>query len=1127
MPNNEQFVGVPDVKVYLKKKSFQYVCPTPSYFDFDVSDFYNDTDKINIRGNNIEILNEVGIAMVKPLYINRNNYIDSFIKDVQITDQKYETLDDSLTKLFVEVPTGAPVETEEEAFRRVFNNFPTLHQQWQMAGLNNISLADYMPPFYEDNWEEDLGSVSTLENFSQNSVTYTQLLDFINTYDLNEQYVMRGNLNQYAKKYRGPIFRGSYHLTNGSKYPVSWINQDSSEINVEWFLVQRSGNFTNQSFWIDIKKAKSTKLILEDPKGYKREHRYGERKVDSYLAIRLGWYNPEDGYKDNDYVNNSDPFYRRGPYDIVFPIGSNPFIWDHGATVGDSSLSMYDSNGPVFEEETTITNDEGYLGFFDEDGNIIPLQEEGSQEEVQEETQEEEQTSKKRYPVVFKTGLIVSEKNSESWILKDIIDEFRLYFYCIRGKLVIYSSHAPNDPWVFPMDLSRNLSQELMEKYRNFFIPPCNVCIMGRGFKFMMNYNPLEFNIYDQNGIKKSPSGVMYSTEIMERKSYSGASGGGWLDTYEYKQKRNSGGAIQNFLLIPNAYRDFDTNGLAESFSYGFDVVSDGYDGIGGVDKGYTSMMIPVDGTNPHGRSFDPSDEECLVYTKLVSPSINNVIANKTIMNSFVGWETKTSTSELSFYNKFVEIGLNCRKPVIGPYTSNTTDRFASPVVWRFRGKHVSPTPRDTTAIDITNLVTSISYSMDCSDNLVMTSKATIDVIIPHKSLLTDYDIPSEYQSRTNLIKLLTGVREVIIQAGWKGGSHIDDALENPPSIFGQSISSSELTGKRITIFTGISTSGPLTQTSGMDSIRLTCSDKMKILETSPIINSPYFDGMTVEDAFFEVAQINGLPKTMFGVKSGYAKKSVLPIGYTFESPAMKFDLNTPVSDALKRIARMFMNVIQTYPDGKIVLTDLNKNSGSGVNNVYRLLESLPITHNSYIFYVEGIDSTNAFQRPYGQLVVNKDFTERSTSIDIVTVDRSDYSFLVDGRGKDINAIENPDSPDFIGYEKPFVQYESAFGTMENLNRIKRLYKKHFYQTPVKISFKTFGRPTLRPLDIIEVVFPDENSQQEYVTYNSADPNAGIDELTGRMKFRVISVSGAIDLNSEMLYSINVEAEHM
>jgi len=1049
-----EYVGIPDIQVILRKKSFQFIVPAD--FDLSVSQFYTPNADPNLISDNTYFMQEMGVAMVRPLFTNRANYVDSAVFPRYSFNEPVDPSADpplpaspieygDAWKYFVEVPEGADPETEDETRRRIFNPIPTLPQFYGIKTSKH-------PKYWDD------AHYKPINHTWKEGATYWYNPDS-------------------DGKYNGPEWETwDQDPPSGANYPVPWIHQISSADNVEWMLLQSGFNFINQPFWIDFCKSSIVKMNAKDRKGLSRYNRYG-REVKGFFAIRVGWNNPQWGkFQDRKVARNYDG---HGPYDIVFPIGGFPFIWDHGGK---------DEEIPVPEEGEDVTPPVGDKVKF--------------------------------------TGFLADERTDESWVLPEGEGSGSIYVFSIRGKMVIKTSWA-QDVWVFPQNYDK-LSEDDQQKYENFYIPPGKIALMGRGFSFRMSFNPMEFDIY-KDGEKRNPSAKIISQPVQERTDFQGKVGG-LLDCFNYDRGEKSPGEIesriterlnggnsffQNFLTIPNATEDNDPNGDRVSVSYGCDIVSTPYEGsnVGALSKSsHTSMMIPVDGTHPYSSSFDPNSESSVVYTKIRSPEGGDRAATNTRIQTHCGFREKTV---LDFSNKIIEIGMNCRSPMQGRFTGNTSDRFASPIVWRVKGKHYSPTPDEGVDIDVSRLVENISYDCNSPDFFTVRQNYKIRFIIPKQGVLeADYDglIPDQYLDRKELIKLLTGgLREVQVRVGWLGTE-----IEDPAG-----------STKRV-VFTGISNGMPIKNEYAIDKITLNCNDRIQLLEDYPILNSPWYDGMNLSDAYMHLSTLSGLPKGMFKVNSERSYTEVLDMGYNLTEPTLKFDNGTPLFDALKVLAKRFWHVIRTNRFGIVELTDLNK-TGDAQQTLQAqnaVIDDLGLTDDSYVFYMDGAhpDCTNPFQRIYDSVTINKTMNERLTSVEIFSTDRRTNKLVFDARGMDVDGIENPESPDFLGYRRPFRQQNPAFGTTENVRYYKELLEKHMFQTPLKVSFTTYGRPTLRPFDIIALQLPEVGHDSYFGVYNPA--GGASEDLTEYVKLRVMAISGEIDFKSDMKYSMTITAEH-
>ena len=1038
-----EYVGLPDVKVILRKRSFQYIVP-PSDIDMSMSDFYTEHTDPNLEADNVLFVKEMECMLVKPLYVNRSTYIVSAVapsyRYVSSAAQANALENSEGTTVYpyrVEVPKGAEWETKEETLRRVFELKTTYAQRW--GGNGTFLHAKGASTSATGSTSATIGSLGSIYDDA----------DWVDVMGVWDEDAM-------GRPYSGPDFATHLHEpSTGATQPTAWIHQLNSMPNMEWFLAQKGNMFTNQPFWIEVHKDKTTPTDAEDPDGYSRYYKYGGVEVKAFFGVRIGWNSPRGGkFEDNVSCRNAGG---NGPYDIIFPIGGTPFIWDHGSVKEE-----------VKQKDLEV--DDGQR--VDYHGHMMD--------------------------------------STDGWTLPDEDTNFKLYFYYLRGKLVIASSFA-SSPWIVPQNFGK-VSKDTADKYENFYIPPGKVCIMGRGFKFRMSFNPVEFNIY-KNGKKREPSASIQSRPIQERRDYPSGDKGGLFDIAYYNNglvgdpSDTDEFPFQNFLCVPNANEDIDLSGRQVSYSYGCDVVERQYDSssLGGSSRSYTSMMIPIEGQDPHSISFDPASKKSVIYTKSRVPEEDDRPVPTTRVDTRCGFRAETT---ITAHNKIIEIGMNCQKPTKGKYNTSTSERFASPVVWRMKAKHYSPDPPRGTDIDITGLVSNISLNATASDFYTVRQSAQVEVILPKTPLLPDYYHNVGFTSREELIRLLCGgSREIEISLGWMDSNPAGPA--------------------RRVVFTGISNSVPTSETYALDTVTLDCKDRLQLLEKNFFMNSPMYDGMNVSDAFMHVCTLTGFPKSLFKVVSRRAHYEILEMGYTFMKPAIRFDDGTTIFDGAKTIAEKFWHVIRTNPRGVIELVDLNVTGNREQQNLgqHAVIDELPLSDNSFQFYVDGSDSrANAFNRIYDKIDISRTFDDRITQIVLVSMDRRDFAILIDGNTVDVDAVENPDSPDFLGYQIPGYQSEAAFGTREKARYYKAAMEKHVFQAPIHVDFSTYGVPKLRPFDIIEVVFPDQSDNAYYGLFNPAGGHT--ETLAGSLKMRVMTVSANIDMTSEMKYSMRINAVH-
>ncbi|MDO8641409.1 MAG: hypothetical protein Q7R33_07690, partial [Nitrosarchaeum sp.] len=191
---NDEFVGNPDIKVILKKRSQQYVMPPNKTFDIDFTTFSGGFQNTNVRLDNLYFHQQLGCLMIQPLFINRSNYV---FGDPVLTK--------SLSDL-VEVPKGAlsgdgvrNQESQNEIDKRVWVAKPTFYQK-------------------------PINATQPMDNFEDPS---------------------EGTFGAYTGDYNGPKWiskpdtNSNTRSGGGTGAPVFWSYQTNTNPNIEWFIHQK------------------------------------------------------------------------------------------------------------------------------------------------------------------------------------------------------------------------------------------------------------------------------------------------------------------------------------------------------------------------------------------------------------------------------------------------------------------------------------------------------------------------------------------------------------------------------------------------------------------------------------------------------------------------------------------------------------------------------------------------------------------------------------------------------------------------------------------------------------------------------------------------------------------------
>jgi len=116
--------------------------------------------------------------------------------------------------------------------------------------------------------------------------------------------------------------------------------------------------------------------------------------------------------------------------------------------------------------------------------------------------------------------------------------------------------------------------------------------------------------------------------------------------------------------------------------------------------------------------------------------------------------------------------------------------------------------------------------------------------------------------------------------------------------------------------FTGIIVSATAVEVAGKEALDLHCEDYMHILSSTPIVNSPFYDGMLAFYALKDLAQRSELTEIINDIDSSL-EQPFLRSGYGFTKPAMRFPSKQMILECMTNIAGQFELFLFFDPDGK------------------------------------------------------------------------------------------------------------------------------------------------------------------------------------------------------------------
>ncbi len=253
--------------------------------------------------------------------------------------------------------------------------------------------------------------------------------------------------------------------------------------------------------------------------------------------------------------------------------------------------------------------------------------------------------------------------------------------------------------------------------------------------------------------------------------------------------------------------------------------------------------------------------------------------------------------------------------------------------------------------------------------------------------------------------------------------------------------------------FTGIIVSASTSEIPGEEKITLNCQDYSFILQNTPIINSPIYDGMIMFYAAEDIANRAGITNVQndWASESGSSvEEYFLPSGYTFSQPKVHFDSKQMLFECLKFMLERPEAFAYFDENGKLHIKKLPggifSDSGGSISAAFYRDPEL------------GTDNLILDEK-----TVNYDYNSTVNQINILSVD-------MDSRNAIVHVKTADSGSDNLMFRKTMLVDQAALGRMDVVvSWTEDLAKRVFY--PIrKTGFKTAGSvSTLLPFDFITI----------------------------------------------------------
>lgn len=634
---------------------------------------------------------------------------------------------------------------------------------------------------------------------------------------------------------------------------------------------------------------------------------------------------------------------------------------------------------------------------------------------------------------------------------------------------------------VFTQEYNQSMRTKLAaDKYSSsstgFSIPPLPIELRGRGFQCAVNFNPMEFGLED--GVLNLPPIIV--SKDQEIRPYFGGQAG-FVANYDTSENLE-----ETPLCIPSG-------DITLSNGRGF-----GYD-LNPVEPRVTSMGLP---------------SMCLDVVRIGEP----MTANQYFGSLGGGATTIDNSNELASwqlvarYSVVLKGDVNVQGQNRDGYSSACSAAYKTPFWTRVLWRVVTIFNNGTDGFNLTPYVKSISFNDSHESRIFLSRTATLTLRMP-KEMETNYTDTYGPVSRTALFGGVNGFtfarlsRNACIFKIWvHNGDEESPGWADSDTADGDS---SEGYMEQNCYFTGISLGGSTSEGRDDDTITLEIKDMTEVLKRQLILNSPYFDGMSLVYAVAHLLERSGIP-ALDGAGGGNGSDQFfrvtrrarqagimsyrLPDSGRFTNPLCKVGQGSTL-DGIRGFCKRFWAVFYVDGQGRYTLDTLEGHSETQVG-IFRETNGLE-PKATFVTY-PGFQGTGKYAMLLERKRMSPDFSQLFNIFSVRTVDRFSGAIItaVDG---DLDSIVNPESDNFLGFPSATFTANGAYGGFEEAMKFIATIKNVLSKPITKIDISIIGRSDIRVMDIIRI---DNNN------------------------YRVLSIQSEITTGPPK-WTMNISAEHM
>ena len=360
--------------------------------------------------------------------------------------------------------------------------------------------------------------------------------------------------------------------------------------------------------------------------------------------------------------------------------------------------------------------------------------------------------------------------------------------------------------------------------------------------------------------------------------------------------------------------------------------------------------------------------------------------------------------------------------------------------------------------IDITDLLIEAQISQSAPDYYNIDQYLNLSI---RDDNFNYYDDEGELVTVNSYAYFSTAAREIRLQAGWY---LIDPDLDQPSSVPDKPILQN--------IFTGFVSNVSLDYVAELNIVNLKISHMIERMKNTPILLSPFYDGMETSGVIKDLVKRGQLfkadaptePNIIFiedGVEVEAFSNTVfyLGVGKDYQSPTFKFGGDEMIMDCIRKVASVDGARIYGHPNGALVYQKSSQGQIDAAIPVATFY-SLPST---------GTTNTHSeYYTMFAGLTFEQTPHESFNQVQVITVERDLRKPIVVNYPKlDANGEIDVAS---VGYLRIYRRKDPALGDQAAANIHARNLAKILFYPPKKAHFEGFGHPELLPIQVIEVV---------------------------------------------------------